>query len=331
MPQRSAVTRPASTANVRTPRIDRDRVEPRQILRPEREQHLHTRRASATPPSVPTAAITRLSEHLPHQLHPPGADGRAHRELADCARGAHDEQVGHIRAGDEEDERDGAHQRENRRPDIADQILEHRHRVKYKPDVCLIGNCCAQVGRDAVDERLRLLHAHAWFQAPDHAERDVVAIRGLEVEARGRPHVRSAVRRSRAAETAPRNPARGRPRCAQRPPPSRHPCRSRSGRRRSAHPERVADDRDGGQSRRSGRVRRRWSLFGGCGCGTASSSMKSRPSWTRAPSTRKKFGVAPPDADLLGSAPVLRDRRATPRNEPAMSSKSSVDCWRRSR
>ena len=134
--------------------------------------------------------MTRLCQHLPHQPNPPGADRRAHRQLTTATRGAYDEQVRHIRARDEEDERNGAHQRQNRRPDIADQILEHRHGVEIQARRLLDRKLFAQVGRDAIDERLRLRHGHARFQAADHPERDVVAIRGFEVEARGRPHVR---------------------------------------------------------------------------------------------------------------------------------------------
>ena len=46
-----------------------------------------------------------------------------------------------------------------------------------------------EVGRDPIGLHLRLLERHPGLQASDDPERDVVAVRGFEVEAGDRPHV----------------------------------------------------------------------------------------------------------------------------------------------
>ncbi len=85
--------------------------------------------ASAT--IIPTAPpISReqqaLGQHLPGQPPPSGAKRRAHRELAAPLRAAGEQQIGDVHAGDREDERHRAEQREQRRPDGARHFMLQR-------------------------------------------------------------------------------------------------------------------------------------------------------------------------------------------------------------
>ena len=62
--------------------------------------------------------------------------------------------------------------------------------------VFLIGNRCAQIGRDAPISRLALLDRHARLEPRDHAEEHVDARAGVEVDAQRGPQSRATVRRS---------------------------------------------------------------------------------------------------------------------------------------
>ena len=79
----------------------------------------------------PTAPATRnhepLGQHLAHDPPLPRAERRADRELAVAAGGAHQQQVGDVRAGDEQHEQDAALQHVQRRADIADQLVADRN------------------------------------------------------------------------------------------------------------------------------------------------------------------------------------------------------------
>ena len=168
MPQSSAVTTPANTANASTAGSIATASSRGRSFGPEREQHLHAGARERQPPSaVPTAAITRLSASICRTSCPRlGADRGADRELAAAPGGAHDQQVRHVRAGDQQDERDRAHQRQNRRPHVADQIVEHRHDVEIEARRLLDRKLLAQIGGDAIDVRLRLLDVTPGFRRP---------------------------------------------------------------------------------------------------------------------------------------------------------------------
>ena len=74
----------------------------------------------------------KQSEHggLDEELTAKAPGGRAHggadRELPSAVAGAREEQVGDIRAGDEEHQSDGAEHREHNRPCVADEIVFDR-------------------------------------------------------------------------------------------------------------------------------------------------------------------------------------------------------------
>ena len=68
----------------------------------------------------------RLREELADRAPAAGAEGRAQRDLPLPRRGPGEEHVGDVRAGDREDEADGGEQDEQRRPHVADDLLEKR-------------------------------------------------------------------------------------------------------------------------------------------------------------------------------------------------------------
>jgi hypothetical protein len=171
--------------------IHRDRVEARQILRSEHQQHLDPRACEEQAERRPARRDHQaLRQHLAHELRAAGADRRADRQLAAPSRRAHDQQVRDVGARDQQHERHGAHQRHDRRPHVADQIVEHRNHVKVQTGGLLDGEMLAQVGRDMLYVDLRLPGAHAGLEPADHAVDHVVAVGGVDVDACGGPHLR---------------------------------------------------------------------------------------------------------------------------------------------
>ena len=67
-----------------------------------------------------------LGEELPEQPPAAGAERGADGHLPVARRRAREEQVGHIGAGDEEHEGDGAEQDEQRQPHVTDDLLDER-------------------------------------------------------------------------------------------------------------------------------------------------------------------------------------------------------------
>ena len=96
-----------------------------------------------------------LREQLAHEARPRAAERRPHRQLA-LARGrAHEQQVRHVRARDEQHERDGAHERQDRGPHVGDEILVHRLDADVHAGGLLDGELRAQVRRHRLDLVLR--------------------------------------------------------------------------------------------------------------------------------------------------------------------------------
>ena len=243
------------------PWIDGDRLEAGQILRSEREQRLDATPRQREPQDRSDDSDDQaFGQHLAHELQPSRADRGAHRQFATASRGTHDEQVRDVRTGDEQDERDGAHQRQDRRPHVADQILEHRDRSEVEARRLFDGKLFAQVRRDAVDERLRLLNGDARLQACDHAERDVVAIGRFEVEAGRGPHIRQPLHvRARREQQLEIRGQHADDLCAAAAEIDVFVDHLRIA-TVAAHPQRMADDRDCRQSRRRRLTRRELSL-----------------------------------------------------------------------
>ena len=114
-----------------------------------------------------------LRQHLPDEPRPPRAHGCPHHELAPARRGACEQQVGDVRAGDQQHECDGPEQHQQRLPRIADHNFLDRHHG----DAFLgIGEriLLRQPRGDAGHLRLRLRHGDAGGQVTDTA----IVVRG---------------------------------------------------------------------------------------------------------------------------------------------------------
>ena len=130
---------------------------------------------------------------MPNQHAATRAERRPHRQLALARDRARQQQVGHVGAGDEQDEKDGAHQREQRRPHVGDEVLANRLHVEVQARGLLGGESRSQLVRDAIDVRLRFGNRDARLEAADDADADVVAVALREVDAEGCPEVRPRV------------------------------------------------------------------------------------------------------------------------------------------
>ena len=126
-----------------------------------------------------------LGDQLANDAPAVAADRRAHRQLALARRGAHQQQVRDVRAGDQQHEHHRAHQRDQLRPHVGDQVVVHRLDAEVRVRGLLDRESRAQVGRQAIELRLRLLEAHAGLQLGDDAQEHVVARAGLVVDAVG--------------------------------------------------------------------------------------------------------------------------------------------------
>jgi hypothetical protein len=82
------------------------------------------------------------------------------------------------------------------------------------------------------------------------------------------------------------------------------------------HPERVADDRDGGQPWRSGRARQRLSLVRWLRLRRRIVVDEIAPELDARAKHPEKVGRGAADANLLGLGASVRERRATRGNEP---------------
>ena len=67
----------------------------------------------------------RLGEHLAGEMPPACADGRAHGEFAFAQGRPHQQKVGHVGAGDEQEKNYCAHKRQNGGPDLGNKMLPH--------------------------------------------------------------------------------------------------------------------------------------------------------------------------------------------------------------
>ena len=110
-----------------------------------------------------------LDEQLAAQAPGCRADGGAHRELASAMAGAREQQIGDIRAGDEQHQPDGAEHREHNRPRVADEIVfdrQHPERPARRVRVVLT----AQRVRQRVKRGRHLGHVDPVTHAADHVE-----------------------------------------------------------------------------------------------------------------------------------------------------------------
>ena len=117
------------------------------------------------------------------------ADGGPHGELAFTRGRADQQQVRDVRARDQQHEHHRAHQRDQLRPHVGDEIVVHRLDPQVHVRRLLDREARSQVGREAIELRLRLIERDAGLQLRDHPQGDVVARSGLEVDAAGNQDV----------------------------------------------------------------------------------------------------------------------------------------------
>ncbi len=109
-----------------------------------------------------------LRQHLANESPRRAAERRADGELALARRGADEQQIGDVRAGDEEDEEHRARERRDRRPHTLDEVVVHRHDVEVRVGGLHDREPLAQVGGHALGLGLGLLHRGAGLEPPDH-------------------------------------------------------------------------------------------------------------------------------------------------------------------
>ncbi len=128
---------------------------PRQSGGIEREQERHTDRGEDEPKH---AAHDRedqtLREELPDQPAAAGPERGADRELPAATLGSHEEKVGDIGTGDDQQEAHRAEQDEKRRPDGADERVGQRLDAEAEPHVGRI--CVGILGDEPANQRRQL-------------------------------------------------------------------------------------------------------------------------------------------------------------------------------
>ena len=151
----------------RTPQIrtdGSDRIKPRRSFAADQAAPAHNTRPAPLRRACPLRQSPALHEHLPaprlrparRQWHAP-TSSRLRPHTAPTSSPPTSQAI--------DDERDD-HQRQNRRPDIADQILEHRHGVKVPADVLLDQKFLRRSAATRMRQRAGLLTLTPGF-APD--------------------------------------------------------------------------------------------------------------------------------------------------------------------
>ena len=129
-PERKAADERRDEREHQHTRIDGDGLEPRnrQLLRDDAPQT--ERRPPCEQQTCGTARGREqqaLGEELADESSAPGAERRAHRELAMTRRRAREQQIRHVRARDEQHESHRDEQDEQRRPHVAGQLIGQAH------------------------------------------------------------------------------------------------------------------------------------------------------------------------------------------------------------
>ncbi len=127
----------------------------------------------------------RFGEHLPHEPRAAAAERRAHRQLALTTRRAHQDEVRDVRARDEQHERHGAEQRDERGLHLRHQLGVHWYGAEIDAGGGLDREFLAQIDPERVELRLCLAERRTRLEAPDETEDHVDPRSFLEVEARG--------------------------------------------------------------------------------------------------------------------------------------------------
>ena len=107
-----------------------------------------------------------FGDRLPDQASAAGAERRADRELALAGERARDEQIGEIRAADQQHDADRGEQDVQRRANGRHEVLK-RWNDRSAESRVLARMLALELGRDDVHLGLRLLQRHARFQTRD--------------------------------------------------------------------------------------------------------------------------------------------------------------------
>ena len=166
-PKISAAANDASAANASTVPSSDTAVGARQALGRQLNQRVDAElREQQSGGAADRREHDALGDQLANDAPAVAADRGAHRQLALARRGAHQQQVGDVRARDQQHEHHRAHQRHELRPHVGDQVFVHRLDAEVGVGRLLDRKSRAQVGGQAIELRLRLLEvtrpASAW-------------------------------------------------------------------------------------------------------------------------------------------------------------------------
>jgi hypothetical protein len=170
--------------------IDGDGIEARQVGRRDDPQFVDAEpRQSGAEERAEAGQHQRLGEHLARQAPPASTQSGAHRQLAGAQRRPHQQEIGHVGAGDQQKKNRRAHQRQDGRPDLRHQVLLHRLQPHMPIRRPFNGELPLRLGGEGVGFGLRLFERDARLQPADHPERDAVALGGVIGEARRGPDI----------------------------------------------------------------------------------------------------------------------------------------------
>ena len=144
--------------------------------------------ASRSPASPAPPASTQLSVSNCRITPPAGAERGAQRDLARPARGPRQQEVRDIRAPNEPDDADGAHQHPQRRLEAAGEPLLQRNHGRSLEAVLGILPC--ERVANGPHLRLRAREVRFSLELPDGLVRVVAAVRSVVGRAHGRPDIR---------------------------------------------------------------------------------------------------------------------------------------------
>ena len=170
--------------------IDGDGIEARQVGGRERAQLTDGERGQRDTRGAPgDGEYQRLRKHLDQEPPPVAAERGPHGQFALAQRGAHQQQVGHIRAGDEEQEDHRAHQGDQGRAHGFDHVPVHGFDAHGEARRVLDAVDAAHGGGVAIGGGLGARQSGAGAQPRDRAPGDVVAIGVVVGDARGEPKI----------------------------------------------------------------------------------------------------------------------------------------------
>jgi hypothetical protein len=154
--------------------VDADAVDARKVRGLERHEQANASQRDEQPERCPRERDdTALDEELTHDADPRGAECGAHGELAFARRGAGEEEIRDVRAGDEQDERHGAEQRPDDGAHVRREVFDHRHDVEAIARGLSPFVLTGELVRDAHDVRAAGLDRDAILEPTDDAPEEL--------------------------------------------------------------------------------------------------------------------------------------------------------------